>query len=241
MSRAKSEIYTRNKEGIAPGPGTSILPESGQKPRLRALRGHRRPSGCRVGATQTPAVLALFFLLSCLLSSPAVLSAQEPSKTYQTKYASITYSEERDLHTFTRNTGTGLFFMRESPEKNPLLAKNQVDKIVETICSLLDMYPSNLRFGITLYRTQDEVTTAYHRVSSGTANAYKAQSMSGPAPIAFYYHGNRNIAVAIDNITDYILAHEIGHAIISAYFIPPPPGRMQEILCQYMDKHFREK
>jgi hypothetical protein len=115
-----------------------------------------------------------------------------------------------------------------------------VDKIVETICSLLDMHPPNLRFNITLYRTQEEVTTAYYRASGG-ANAYKSQGISGAAPISFYSHRTRNIAVAIDNITDGILGHEIAHAIISAYFVTPPPARMQEILAQYMDKHFRDQ
>jgi hypothetical protein len=182
---------------------------------------------------------ALVFLIFLFLL-PTPLPAQESLKTYQTRYATITYAQEKDLYNFTRNTGTGLSFLRESQEKNPLLAKTQVDKIVETICSLLDMHPPNLHFGITLYQNQSEVTTAYYRVSSATTNGY-ANNTTDTAPIAFYAHNTRNIAVAIDNITDYILAHEIAHAIISAHFVPPPPHRMQEILCQYMDKYFRER
>jgi hypothetical protein len=178
-------------------------------------------------------------LIAVALFLPQLLLAQQPTKIYQTQYATISYTEEKDLHTFTRNTGSGLSFLRENPERNPLLAKTQVDKIVETVCSLLDMRPANFRFSITLYRTQTEVTTAFYRATAG-ANAYKAQSMTGAAPISFYYHGTRNIAVAVDNITDGILAHEIAHAILSAYFTTPPPGPMQEILAQYMDKHFRD-
>jgi hypothetical protein len=185
---------------------------------------------------------AVFLIIAIYISFslPVTVAAQDADKTYQTKYVTITYADEKDLHTFTRNIGSGgLSFLRENPEKNPLLAKTRVDKIVETICSLLDMHPPNLRFGITLYRTQSEVTTAYHR-ASGTANAYNAHGSTGAAPIAFYSHGPRNIAVAIDNITDNVLAHEIAHAIISAYFVTPPPARMQEIQAQYMDKHFED-
>jgi hypothetical protein len=170
---------------------------------------------------------AVALLLSLFL--PPALPAQESSNTYQTRYAAISYVEAKDLHTFTRNIGSGLSFLLESPEQNPLLAKTKVDKIVESVCSLLDMHPPSFRFGITLYRTQAEVTTAY-----------KAQGMPGPAPIAFYSHGSRNIAVAINTITDNILAHEIAHAVISAYFVTPPPARMQEILAQYMDKNFNK-
>lgn len=184
----------------------------------------------------SPILVALVLLLLLILN-PVGLRAQEPQKTYKTKYATITYPTEKSLHTFTRNTAKGFSFLRESPEKNPLLVKAQVDRIVEMVFALLDMHPPNLNFNINLYQTQAEVTTAYLRASS--TNAYSAQSASGSAPIAFYFHSNRSVYVAVDNITDYILAHEIGHAVISAYFPTPPPHRMQEILCQYLDKHFR--
>jgi hypothetical protein len=182
---------------------------------------------CRhAGAVRVLMAAALFLPLFL----PPALPAQESSKTYETRYAAISYAEIKELHTFTRNIGSGLSFLWENPEQNPLLTKTQVDKIVETICSLLDMYPPNLRFGITLYWTQAEVTAAY-----------RAQGMSGAAPIAFYSHRTKKIAVAIDSINDNILAHEIAHAVVSAYFVMPPPARMQEILAQYMDKHFRDK
>jgi len=170
-------------------------------------------------------VVALFLLL--LL--PSVLPAQESPKTYQTKYATISYTEDKDLHTFTRNTGSGFSFLRESSEQNPLLAKTQVDKMVETIFSLLDMVPPNFHFGINIYRTQGEVTAAFYRVSG-----------RGAAPVAFYAHQTRSIAIAVDSITDGILVHEIAHAVISAYFPVPPPARMQEILAQHMDKNIRD-
>jgi hypothetical protein len=101
-----------------------------------------------------------------------------------------------------------------------------VDKIVETVCSLLDMHPLKLNFTISLCKTHAEV-----------AAAYKALGMTGAAPVAFYSHGSRTIFVATDDITDRILAHEIAHAVICAYFLAPPPIRMQEILAQYVDKN----
>lgn len=104
---------------------------------------------------------------------PPALPAQESSKTYETRYAAISYAEVKDLYTFTRNIGSGLSSLWESPEQNPLLARTKVDKIVESVCSLLDMYPPNLRFGIILYRTQSEVTTAYNLISRQIYNDEK--------------------------------------------------------------------
>ena len=47
--------------------------------------------------------------------------------------------------------------------------------------------------------------------------------------------------VAVDSVTDNIIAHEIAHAVINAYFVIPPPARMQEILAQYMDQHYTDR
>ena len=160
------------------------------------------------------------------MSIPAYLMAEEGSKTYQTQYATISSASEADRYRFTRNIGSGLSFLSESPEKNPLLAKTRVDKIVETVSFLLGMHPLKLHFTISLYKTQTEV-----------AAAYRALGMLGAAPVAFYSHRSRTIVVSIDDITDRILAHEIAHAVICAYFVTPPPVRMQEILAQYVDKN----
>jgi len=165
-----------------------------------------------------------FFLF--VLISTSTLQAQDRSKTYQTTYASIAFGNDKDFYTFTKNIGSGLSFLSESPEKNPLLAKNRVDKIVEMARSLLDMHPVNLRFNIALCRTKGELLAAY-----------RSLGMLGTVPRSFYYHRNRTIFINIDDISDRILAHEIAHTIICAYFGMPPPSRMQEILAQYVDKH----
>ncbi len=172
-------------------------------------------------------VPVVFFLF--LLLSSSYLGAQDRGKTYQTQYASITYGNDKDLYTFTKNIGSGLSFFGDNPERIPLLAKTRVDKIVEMACALLDMRPLNLRFNIVLYRTRGELNAAY-----------RALGMVGQAPLSFYHHRTKTIAVSYEDISDRILAHEIAHAIICAYFGMPPPYRMQEILAQHVDKHLWE-
>jgi hypothetical protein len=165
-------------------------------------------------------------ILLLIMSVPAGLMAEEGLKTYQTQYATIASASDADRFRFTLNIGSGLSFLSPSPENNPLLVKTRVDKIVETVKSLLDMHPPTLRFTISLCKTQTAVTAAY-----------KALGMRDAAPVAFYSHKSRTIVVFIDGITDRILAHEIAHAIICAYFVVPPPAQMQEILAQHIDKH----
>lgn len=168
---------------------------------------------------------ALFFTVNT-----SRVYADEANQTYKTQYVTISYADEKDLHTFTRNIATGLSFLRESPESNPLLAKTRIDKIVEAVCAILDMHPLNLNFGIVLYKTQAEVT-----------GAFRGMGGRGSAPVAFYSHGTRSISVSIGNITDRILAHEIAHAVICIYFGVPPPSRMQEVLAQYVDRHLWDR
>lgn len=174
---------------------------------------------------------ALLFRISLisfhfLFFSNSSLRAQDRPKTYHTQFARIAYENENDLFTFTRNIGKGMFFQTDSLDKNPLLVKNRVDRIVEIASSLLDMRPLNLRFNIALHRTRQEIVAVY-----------RSLGMMGTAPRSFYYHRTRTIFINIDDISDRILSHEIAHAIICAYFGLPPPARMQEILAQYVDKH----
>jgi hypothetical protein len=120
--------------------------------------------------------------LFLIMSIPASLMAEEASIIYQTQYATISGASDADRFRFTLNIGSGLSFLSESPEKNPLLAKTRVDKIVETVSSLLDMHPLPLHFTISLYKTRVEV-----------AAAYKALGVLGAAPVAFYSHGSQTI------------------------------------------------
>jgi len=197
------------------------MPQTTSKP----LTSSRTPAP----ASRIPYRAACFLGLVLLLALAPALSAQTGG-VYHTAYAEIRYAGDKDLFAFTRNIGSGLSFLSESPEKNPLLARNRVDRIVDMVESLLDMRPPGFRFSIQIFRSQAELDGAYHGLG-----------MMGDAPAAYYSHTTRSIAVSLDNITDRVLAHEIAHAVICRYFGTPPPMRMQEILAQYVDKHLGEE
>ena len=52
---------------------------------------------------------------------------------------------------------------------------------------------------------------------------------------AFYDYEKRTIHISCEDMTASMLGHEIAHAIISKYFVVPPNGTIQEILCGYVD------
>jgi len=57
---------------------------------------------------------------------------------------------------------------------------------------------------------------------------------------AFYLHERATLYVSMPDVTLGMLSHEIAHAIISHYFVIPPPARVQEILCGYIEYSLRK-
>ncbi|OIO38205.1 MAG: hypothetical protein AUJ72_02910 [Candidatus Omnitrophica bacterium CG1_02_46_14] len=147
-------------------------------------------------------------IVALFLCLPAQVRA-DAEKTLQTRFAVIHYSNEREIGDFLwRITGK-----RPSLTDGAELVKNRVDELVERVEMLLEMYPAPFQFSI----------------------RFEAHTLQNPA--ALYSHPTRTIILAVNRTTDGILAHEMAHAIINAYFPVPPPEKAQEILAQYVDKN----
>ena len=155
-----------------------------------------------------PRFAGLFFLAALiLLNSPAY--AESSSNLLETRYATVHYSENDQMNDFLwRITGERL--TGQSVLQN---TRGRIDEIIERVQSLLDMHPAAFHFDIFLKKNNE----------GGT--------------IAYYSHETRSITAVASRVTDGVLAHEIAHAIINAYFNPAPPEKSQEILAQYVDQH----
>lgn len=137
------------------------------------------------------------------------LVAVAESSFFQTHFTTIHYASGKELTDLVwRLSGKRLH-----PESSADMAKNRVDQIVERVESLLGMYPPAFHVDVYL--------RPHHQTGD----------------IAFYSHETRTIHVAVDRVTDGVLAHEVAHALINSYFEVPPPPKVQEILAQYVDRH----
>jgi len=58
---------------------------------------------------------------------------------------------------------------------------------------------------------------------------------------SFYLHPRNAIYISFSDLTLGMLSHEIAHAIISHYFVVPPPTKVQEVLCGYVEYIVRKK
>jgi hypothetical protein len=57
---------------------------------------------------------------------------------------------------------------------------------------------------------------------------------------SFYLHERSTIYISLEDVTLGMLGHEIAHAIISHYFVVPPPVKTQEVLSGYVEYSLRK-
>jgi len=148
-------------------------------------------------------VFLLFFYF------PAVSSAQSDN-SFKTKYTTVYYSQDKDLDDFIWKLGG----QRLEFSKSTQLASNRIDRLVNRVQLILDMWPDDLAIPIYLVRGALESNEA-----------------------AYYNEHTRAIHICVGYASDGVLAHEIAHAVINRYFASPPPTKIQEILSQYVDAH----
>lgn len=166
---------------------------------------------------------ALLIIISALFLPSASHAAEKVIETY---YASIYYQTDEDVIEFAGKISRGPYTLRRDSGKATSDLKQEIDRIVYRVKTLLDMYPQNMRFSVRVYRDP-----------SGVKERYAEHSQKGKAPIAFYSHPAKTIYVALPNLSGGVFAHEVAHAVINFYFPVTPPSQMQEILAQYVDKH----
>ncbi len=56
-----------------------------------------------------------------------------------------------------------------------------------------------------------------------------------------YWHEQNTIFISLEDLNAGMLAHEMAHAIISHYFIVPPPVTIQEVLSGYVEYQLRKQ
>lgn len=108
---------------------------------------------------------------------------------------------------------------------------NLMDAFFDWACGVLDMRLYSYRGTIKVVRDQAELGNIYLRLY-GT----ERRSERG-----FYIFELNTLYVTAQDFTKEILGHEIGHAIISNYFVVPAPEKVQEVLAGYLEYQLRKK
>ena len=106
---------------------------------------------------------------------------------------------------------------------------HRMDILFRRAEEILDMYPRDMNVKVKIFKNQKELNNEYYRI-------FKQRK----SLISFYIYKYDTIYTCETNISDSVMAHEMGHAIIDHYFVILPPEKVKEILARYVDMHLKE-
>jgi len=116
-----------------------------------------------------------------------------------------------------------------------LSASNNLGSLLDALfiwaCGVLDMQLYSYRGTIKVVRDQNELADIYLRLY-GT----ERRSERG-----FYIYELNTLYVTAQDFTKEIVGHEMGHAIISNFFVVQAPEKVQEVLAGYIEYQLRKK
>lgn len=165
------------------------------------------------------------------------ISVEAPVEVINASYAAIYIADGIDLKRLARKIDVD-FAKYDPVERKIFLEKdisdsgqiaNKIDILTRKVRKILDMYPQDIKINIRIYDNEE-----------GMRNAYKDIFEEEADHKAFYIHRFNTIYVSMDELSESILAHEIGHAVIDNYFNVLPPAKIRELLACYVELHLRD-
>ncbi|MDD5439053.1 MAG: hypothetical protein PHS37_02595 [Candidatus Omnitrophica bacterium] len=106
----------------------------------------------------------------------------------------------------------------------------RVDLIFRRVEEILNMYPRKINVTVVIYGSPSEMEDEYARIFGVRETKL----------ISFYIYKTNTIYTNETDISDSVLAHEMGHTIADHYFVVRPPEKVREILSMYVDSHLED-
>ncbi|MBU1342555.1 MAG: hypothetical protein KKE44_15880 [Proteobacteria bacterium] len=149
----------------------------------------------------------------------------------ESRYATIAYSDYRDLRDFNDSLymgrlKSGMTGSRDTIEDEVI---SKINFIVEKVMVVLDMFPPQLKFSIVIHPGEKQVQQDFKRL-------YKIDVDY----IAFYSPSQNKVFYSADNATLRVVSHEIGHVVAENYFTISPPQKIHEVMAQFAEQHITD-
>jgi len=186
-------------------------------------------------------ILIPVFLAGILLSIPAGLNplAQEETEwlSIRSAYLTIYYTPEVNLNRLEKLLRTryipvtaarrDLFTNRAYPVTDRI--GSRLDLLFLRAEEILGMYPQ-MDLKIKIFKNRNQVKDEHYNIFKTYENY-----------ASFYAHRMETIYTSEQEISDSVIAHEIGHAVVDHYFSAKPPQKIGEMLAQYVDVHLGQE
>ncbi|HAJ57734.1 MAG TPA: hypothetical protein DCL35_08260 [Candidatus Omnitrophica bacterium] len=105
-----------------------------------------------------------------------------------------------------------------------------IDTLFLQICDILDMHVYSFKGNIKICRDQAHLERVYRALFNQGLNDMRS----------FYVESLNTIYISAESFQSGILGHEIAHAIMSRYFVVPPPVKAAEVLAGYVEYQLRK-
>lgn len=107
---------------------------------------------------------------------------------------------------------------------------DMLDTLFMRVCDILDMQLYSFQGTIKICRDYNQLNQIYNNLFN--KNIENQQS--------FYVYSLNAIYISPESFKREILGHEIGHALISHYFVVLPSVKIQEVLATYVEYQLRK-
>ncbi len=158
-----------------------------------------------------------------------------PAKKIEGKHFTVYYAPQLEVYNLAQQ-------LNIRPSDNLLVGKStekkasseselsdMLDTLFMQVCDILDMHLYSFQGNIKICRDQEQLNKIYNNLFN---KDLKASS--------FYVYDFNAIYISADNFKREIIGHEIGHAVISHYFVVQPSVKIQEILACYVEYQLRK-
>lgn len=105
---------------------------------------------------------------------------------------------------------------------------DMLDTLFVRVCDILDMQLYSFKGNIKICKDFTHLKAIYRNLFD--------KELTGQS---FYINDLNTIYISKDNFKQEILGHEIGHAVISHYFVVLPSVKIQEVLAGYVEYQLR--
>ena len=180
--------------------------------------------------------LYILFIFIAIFLSPAFLLAQEESLSViaKSKYFSLYGREDVDVYSLLNKLNFDYFLQPDTLlEKDDQAPSGTLTKVLDAlyleVSDILDIHIYSFHGTIKILPDQDSVSAVFKKIFRRDFSER-----------AFYLHENNTIYLCLSDLTVGMLGHEIAHAIISHYFVVPPPPKIQEVLSGYVEYALRK-
>lgn len=181
----------------------------------------------------------ILMTVSLLGSSIALASSTDgfnAASKFQTKHFTIYFEKDVDADLLIKQlsiTDTDLLLTNQSIDSSSSVTQlaSKMDVLFNRTCDILDMHVNSFKGDIKVFKSQEELKKFYQQLY------HQDLPCTG---YSFYLNDYNAIYIAAENFRRDILGHEIGHAVISSYFVVSPSMKIQEVLAGYVEYQLKK-